>query len=75
MAKRNRSPEETECRDKIRDLLQISNTSSMDDIQDLFQETIAEYIENGLDAELDAELGYSRYDYRYKETSNSRNRH
>ncbi len=75
MVKRNRSPEETECRAKIRDLLQISNISSMDDIQDLFQETITGFIENGLDAELDEKLGYSRYDYRNKETSNSRNRH
>jgi transposase-like protein len=75
MAKRNRSPEEAERRAKIRELLQISNISSMDDIQNLFKETIAEFIENGLDAELDEELGYSRYDYRNKETSNSRNGH
>ena len=49
--------------------------SSMDDIQDLFKETIAEFMENGLDAELDDELGYSRYDYRNKETDNSHNGH
>ena len=35
----------------------------MDDIQRLFKETIAEFMENGLDAELDNELGYSKYDY------------
>jgi putative transposase len=75
MAKRNRSPEEVERRAKIRELLQTSNISSMDDIQNLFKETIAEFMENGLDAELDEELGYSKYDYRNKETSNSRNGH
>lgn len=32
----------------------------MDDIQNLFKKTIAEFMENGLDAELDDELGYSR---------------
>ena len=32
-------------------------------------------MENGLDAELDAELGYSRYDYKNKNTDNSRNGH
>ena len=32
----------------------------MDDIQRLFKETIAEFMENGLDAELDNELGCSR---------------
>lgn len=53
MARRNCSPEENERRSKIRELLQESNISSMDDIQNLFKETIAEFMENGLDAELD----------------------
>ena len=75
MAKRNRSPEEVERRAKIRELLQTSNISSMEDIQNLFKETIAEFMENGLDAELDDELGYSKYDYKNKETENSRNGH
>ena len=75
MARKNRSPEENERRAKIRELLQMSNIGSMDDIQSLFKETIAEFMENGLDAELDDELGYSRYDYRNKDTNNSRNGH
>ena len=49
--------------------------SSMEDIQDLFKETIAEFMENGLEAELDDELGYSKYDYKNKDTDNSRNGH
>ena len=56
-------------------LLLSSNISSMDDIQDLFKETIAEFMESGLEAELDDELGYGRYDYRNKDTDNSRNGH
>ena len=75
MARRNRSPEENERRAKIRELLQISGISSMEDIQDLFKETIAEFMENGLEAELDDELGYGRYDYKNKDTDNSRNGH
>ena len=75
MGKRRRSPEEEARRAKIRELLQESNISSMDDIQNLFKETIAEFMENGLDAELDEELGYSRYDYKNKDTDNSRNGH
>lgn len=75
MARRNRTPEENARRAKIRELLQESNISSMKDIQNLFKETIAEFMENGLDAELDEELGYSRYDYRSKDTDNSRNGH
>jgi putative transposase len=75
MARKNRSPEENERRAKIRELLQTSNISSMNDIQNLFKETIAEFMENGLDAELDDELGYSKYDYKNKDTDNSRNGH
>ena len=75
MSRKNRTPEEKARRAKIRELLQASNISSMDDIQNLFKETIAEFMENGLDAELDEELGYSKYDYRNKETDNSRNGH
>ncbi len=75
MARKNRTPEENERRAKIRELLQVGNISSMDDIQNLFKETIAEFMENGLEAELDEELGYSKYDYRNKETDNSRNGH
>ena len=75
MSRRKRSPEEQARREKIRELLQIGGIGSMEDIQNLFKETIAEFIENGLDAELDDELGYSRYDYKNKNTENSRNGH
>ena len=75
MSRRKRTPEENERREKIRELLKISNGGSMEDIQKLFKETIAEFMENGLEAELDEELGYSKYDYRNKETKNSRNGH
>lgn len=64
-----------ERRANIRELLQMSNITSMDDIQNLFKDTIAEFMENGLNAELDDELGYSKYDYKNKDTSNSRNGH
>ena len=75
MSRENRTPEEKARRVKIRELLQESDISSMEDIQNLLKETIAEFMENGLDAELDEELGYSRYDYRNKETDNSRYGH
>ena len=71
--RKERNPEEQERRAKIRELLQLSGTSSMEDIQNLFKETIAEFMEDGLEAELTEELGYSKYDYKNKETENSRN--
>jgi len=75
MSRRKRSPEEQARREKIRELLQTSGISSMEDIQNLFKETIAEFMENGLDSELDDELGYTKYDYKNKNTDNSRNGH
>lgn len=53
----------------------MSRVSSMADIQDLFKETIAEFMEDGLAAELTEELGYSKCDYKNKETENSRKRY
>ena len=75
MSRKNRTPEENARREKIRELLQMANIGSMDDIQNLFKETIAEFLEDGLEAELDDELGYSKYDYKNKDTDNSRNGH
>lgn len=75
MARRKRTPEENARREKNRELLQLANVGSMDDIQELFKDTIAEFMENGLEAELDDQLGYSRYDYKNKDTDNSRNGH
>ena len=74
-SRKKRSPEEQARREKIRELLQSSGISDMEDIQELFKETIAEFLENGLDAELEDELGYSKYDYKNKDTDNSRNGH
>lgn len=71
-SKKKRSPEEQARRAKIRELLQESNISSMEDIQDFFKETVAEFMENGLDAELDEGLGYSKYNYKNKNTEKSR---
>ena len=49
----------------------MANIGSMDDIQNLFKETTAEFMENGLEAELEDKLGYSKYDYRNNNMDNS----
>ena len=72
---RRRSPEEAARREKIRELLELAGVSGMKDIQQLFRETIAEFMEDGLDAEMDEHLGYDRYDTKEKETDDSRNGH
>ena len=75
MSRKTRTPEEKARREKIRALLRESNVTSMEDIQNLSKETIAEFMENGLESELDESLGYSKYDYKNKDTDNSRNGH
>ena len=73
MARRNRDPEREAKREKMSSLLQELKVSSMEDIHDLFKEMIGTFLENGLEGELDEELGYTKYDYKNKVTDNSRN--
>ena len=62
-----------ERKDKLREFLSLLEVDDMHDLQSLFKEMVGEVLENGLEAELDDELGYSKYDYRNKNTKNSRN--
>ena len=62
-----------ERREKIGEMLKAANVTSMADIQNMFKEAIAQFIEDGLQSELDEELGYDRYDQTEKNTDNSRN--
>ena len=73
--RRGRTEEEQARRDLISQLLAAANVQSMDDIQNLFKETVAEFMENSLESELDEELGYEPYDVKNKDTDNSRNGH
>ena len=75
MPRRKRTPEELERRAKMTSFLQDLDVSSVADVQELFKELIGNVLENGLEGELDEELGYTKYDYRNKDTENSRNGH
>ena len=75
MGRRKRTEEQQARRALISELLSAANVQSMEDIQELFKETIAEFIEGSLESELDSELGYEPYDVKNKATDNSRNGH
>lgn len=75
MSRRKRTPEEIARKAKVRELMQELDINDMSDINALFKEFVGDILENGLEAELDDELGYSKYDYRNKDTDNSRNGH
>ena len=74
MPKKN--PEKEARRERRRELTEFLDSVGVSDVsgvQELFKELIGSVLENGLEGELDNELGYSKYDYRNKETDNSRN--
>ena len=71
------SPEERaaekERKENLRSIMQGLDVKNFDDLRDVFKLMVGEILENGLEGELDEELGYSKYDYRNKEGENSRN--
>lgn len=73
MSRRKRTPEEQARKEKIRELMSELEVKDFQDVNNLFKELVGDILENGLEAELEEELGYSKYDYRNKETQNSRN--
>lgn len=69
------TPERRERRKQLLALLQDAGINDVEGVQDLFKEMVGTVLENGLEGELDEELGYSKYDYQNKQTENSRNGH
>ncbi|MBO8161906.1 MAG: transposase, partial [Thermosipho sp. (in: Bacteria)] len=58
---------------KLRELIKEQGLKDMADINQFIKDLLSETIQEMLEAELDNELGYSKYDYKNKETTNSRN--
>jgi len=73
MAKRKESPEDKKRRELVQAFLKDNPIKDPNDIQEIMKEMMRQVLQGGLEAELDEELGYTRYDYRNKETDNSRN--
>ena len=73
MARRNESTEDKKRRELVQGFLKDNPINDPNDIQELMKEMMRQVLQGGLEAELDDELGYTRYDYRNKETENSRN--
>ena len=58
---------------KLRELIKEYGVKDMKDVHEFVKMLTAETIQAALDAELESELGYSKYDTRNKKTDNSRN--
>lgn len=67
---RKLSPERKEF---INSLLEHYQPKDAQDVQDMLKDLLGDTLQGMLEAELDQSLGYSKYDYRNKETDNSRN--
>lgn len=71
--KRNESPERQALREMMAGYLKDNPVRDGKDVNAMMREMMSVILEGALDGELDEELGYSKYDYRNKDTSNSRN--
>jgi len=73
MGRRNETEEQKRRRLLVEEFVKENPIKDVSDIQEIMKEMMRQVIEAGLVGELDEELGYTRYDYRNKETENSRN--
>ena len=71
--KRNESPERQVLREMMSGYLKDNPVKDGKDVNSIMREMMSVILEGALDGELDEELGYSKYDYKNKETANSRN--
>ena len=74
---RNESPQKQAMREMMKDYLKNNDVLVKDgaDVNAVMRDMMSVLLEGVLDEELDEELGYTKYDYRNKETDNSRNGH
>ena len=57
----------------INNLIQHYNPQDAQDVQDMVKDLLGDTLQGMLEAEMDQQLGYSKYDYHNKETDDSRN--
>ena len=71
------SPQKAAMREMMQGYLKENDISikSGNDVNSIMRDMMSVLLEGALDEKLNEELGYSKYDYRNKETDNSRNGH
>lgn len=75
MARKKDSPQKAALREMMSTYLKENDVKIKDgtDVNSIMRDMMSVILEGALTEELDEELGYSKYDYRNKETLNSRN--
>lgn len=77
MARKKDSPQKAALREMMSGYMKENGSKVKDgtDVNSIMRDMMSLILEGALDEELDEDLGYSKYDYRNKETDNSRNGH
>ena len=77
IARKNDSPQKATMRELMRDYLKNNDISIKNgtDVNAVMRDMMSVLLEGALDEELVEKFGYSEYDYRNKNTDNSRNGH
>ena len=57
----------------INSLIEHCHPEDAADVQDMLKDLLGDTLQEMLEAEMDEKLGYSRYDYKNKETDDCRN--
>ncbi len=76
-SRKNDSPQKAAMREMMQGYLKDNDITikSGNDINSIMRDMMSVLLEEALDEEPNEELGYSKYNYRNKETANSRNGH
>lgn len=77
MTRKNESPQKAAMREMMSEYVKNNNLSVKNgtDIKSIMRDMMSVLLEGALDGELDEALVYSKYDYKNKDTGNSRNGH
>ena len=77
MARKKDTPQKAALRKIMSNYMKENNVKVKDgtEVNAIMRDMMSIILESALDQEMDEELGYSKYDYRNKETDNSRNGH
>ena len=72
MARKKDTPQKAALREMMSSFMKENNVKIKDgtDVNSIMRDMMSVILEGALDEELDQELGYSKYDYRNKETEN-----
>jgi transposase-like protein len=70
---RKEKEENTVFKEYVKQRLREGNPLKAEELQDMFKDVFAEFFESAFKAEIEDQLGYSKYDYKNKPTENSRN--